>query len=104
MSCCSSEYIRLLIAIHCDTRCIDTLKIASIPVSLSCILRYGDASMYHPISNRKTCVTSTGIDNIKNTDVGVILIYSVQPYYNVCMVISTIAVSIVIFTIMNTMT
>ena len=35
---------------HCDTRCIDTLKIVSIPVSLFCILRYGDASMHHPIS------------------------------------------------------
>ena len=35
---------------YCDTLCIDTLEIVSIPLSLFCILRYGDASMYHPIS------------------------------------------------------
>ena len=43
-----------IIAIHCDIRYIDTLKVVSIPVSLSCILQYGDASMYHPISSHNT--------------------------------------------------
>ena len=43
--------IHPIIAMHCDTRCIDTLKIVSIPVSQFCKLRYGDALMYHPISN-----------------------------------------------------
>ena len=35
---------------YCDTWWINTLIIVSIPVSLFCILRYSDASMYHPIS------------------------------------------------------
>ena len=39
-----------IIAINYDTRYIDTLEVVSIPVSLSCILRYSDASIYHPIS------------------------------------------------------
>ena len=43
--------IHSIIAMHCDTRCINALKIVSIPVSQFCVLRYGDASMYHPISS-----------------------------------------------------
>ena len=44
--------VHSIIAIHCDIRYINTLKV----VSLSCILQYGDASMYHPISNRRFLV------------------------------------------------
>ena len=50
------ESIHPIIAIDCDTRCITTLKIVSIPVSLSYILGYGDTPMYHPIS------ASNGVD------------------------------------------
>ena len=37
-------------SIYCDTRYINSLKIVSMSVSLSCVLRYDDTSMYHPIS------------------------------------------------------
>ena len=37
LSCCSS--VHPIIAMHCDTRYINTLKVVSIPVSLSCIMR-----------------------------------------------------------------
>ena len=39
-------------SIYCDTQCIDSLKIVSMPVSLSCVLRYNNISMYHPISTK----------------------------------------------------
>ena len=37
-----------IIVIHCDTRYVDILKVASIPVSLFCISQYGDASCIIP--------------------------------------------------------
>ena len=36
---------------YCNTQYIDSLKLVSMPVSLSCVLQYNDTSMYHPISS-----------------------------------------------------
>jgi len=62
-------------SIYCDTRYIDILKIVSMLVSLSCVLRYDDTSMYHPISSIMLFATVNSdshhawLDNYINTTI-----------------------------------